>query len=94
VASQSRARAKVCLPFSRSTVPTMSAIVTSASDARQAWSAAYMTRATPHARRHACGDAGSGPFWRISVQRKDGSSPSMARTTSRTVIRSAGRVSA
>ena len=67
--------------------------MTAPSDARQASSAAYITRATPHGRRQALAEAGSGPFWRISVHRNAGSVPSMARTTSRTVISSAGLVS-
>ena len=87
-----RSRTKVCLPLSFSTPAARSAMVTVASEARQASSAAYIARAMPHGRRHCCSPAGNGPFWRISVQRNAGSSPSMASTTSSTLMSAAGRV--
>ena len=72
-ASQPRSLTNVCAPFSSSTVAAMSAMVTAASAARQASSAAYITRATLQGRRQALADAGNGPFWRISVHRNAGS---------------------
>jgi hypothetical protein len=70
-----------------------SATVTAARALRQASSAPYMTLAMPQGCRHWSAVRPTGPRWRISAQWNMAVSPFTPRTTSRTVICSAGRAS-
>jgi hypothetical protein len=71
---------------------TRSAIVTARSDSRHAASALLIARVIAQGPTHASGGVASGPRWRISEQTKAGPGPSIASTTSSTVIDAGSRV--
>ena len=70
----------------RASPRTRSPIVCDRSSARHASSARYIARAIVHGARYSRAAIAAGPRWRISVQRKLGSGPSIASTTSSNVI--------